>query len=533
MKLKSIFLKRTQNICFSAILLALLLSTSAAEATAAPGEIDADFGSYGSVLTEFERGTTAQVVLVQPDRKIIIAGTTGRLDDLNKTFITVLRFNPDGSPDPGFGTNGQVFTSILSRNTAQAGVLQPDGKFIIAGWVFGTSPANKIGLVRYNPDGSLDTGFGDAGKVITDFDISMAPSAHSLLLQPDGKIVLLGDNESFDILLSRYNSNGVLDGSFGNGGKVVTRYVSEGNEAKSARLQPDGKIVLGGWINTADSASNSAVFRYTADGTLDSSFDNDGVAVKALSSSHDRIREVLIRPDGKILTVGTSVIPEQNSISYAIALYNSDGSPDANYGQNGVSVLPAPGLVEIENALLQSDGKVTLAGTLSYSSGARYRFHLARFEANGAFDFTFGNGGKVNFPIGHSNRASALAVQSDNKLLIAGVATTLSSRKGVFALTRFQGGNGQVPTSAFISGRVVDDTDARGVGGVTVKLSGAALTAPRYARTNPFGFYRFADLPVNTEYDLTVIAKNTPSFQTSVHLLLNGNEYAEDLLFRR
>jgi uncharacterized delta-60 repeat protein len=326
-----------------------------------------------------------------------------------------------------------------------------------------------------------------------------------------------------------------LDPSFGNGGKVVTRYVSEGNEAKSARFQTDGKIVLGGWINTSDSASNSAIFRYNADGTLDNSFDNDGVAVKALSSSHDRIRQVFIRPDGKILTIGTSVISELNVSNYAIALYNSDGSPVLSFGNNGVSFLSTPGIVSIEDALLQSDGKVTIGGTLSDASGFRYRFHLARFEADGSFDPTFGNGGKVNFPIGYSSRGLALTVQNDNKLLVAGVATTATpnGRKGFFALARFQGGNGQIPTSAFISGRVVDDITGRGAGGVLVKLSGAALTAPRYARTNPFGFYRFADLPVNAEYDLTVIAKNTATFQNSVHLLLNGNEYAPDLIFRR
>jgi uncharacterized delta-60 repeat protein len=345
--------------------------------------------------------------------------------------------------------------------------------------------------------------------------------------------VAVGDNESFDIFLSRYDSNGVLDSSFGNGGKVITRYVNEGNQAKSALLQPDGKIVVGGWINTSDSASNSALFRYNADGTPDNSFDNDGVAINALSSSHDRVNRVLLRPDGKILTVGISVNAQQNAQNYAVTLYNSDGALDLAYGNKGTSFLPATGIVSIEDALLQTDGKIIIAGSNSDLSGSRYRTHLVRFNPNGSFDFTFGNGGRVNFPVGYSSRGSALAIQNDKKILVAGGGTTLSSRKGIFALTRFQGGDGQIPASAFIAGRVVDDNTARGVGGVLVRLSGGALTAPRYARVNAFGFYRFSGLPVNAEYDLTVIGKYNFTFQTSVHLLLNGNEYAEDLLYRR
>ncbi|HLM61529.1 MAG TPA: carboxypeptidase regulatory-like domain-containing protein [Pyrinomonadaceae bacterium] len=525
MKIKKLSFNVLERVCPRTFLLSVFLSLSFAIAYAAPGDLDSSFGMNGTVLTEFDRGTTAQVVLVQPDSKIIIAGTVAFSNSPNNTSFAVIRFNSDGSLDSTFGTNGKVFTSILSRNGAGAGALQPDGKILIGG-----SAENKFGLARYNQDGSLDLGFGEGGKVYTEFSASpLAAKIHSILIQPDGKIVAVGGNGNSSIYLAKYKSDGVLDSAFGDGGKVTTRYVSEGNIGESALLQLDGKILIGGYINTNDSATNSALFRYNTNGTLDSSFDGDGVAVYPMSGSHDSIKKILFRPDGKVITVGTANNIGQSVLNYALGVYNQDGTPDLSFGNNGVSILPAIGITTIEDALLQSDGKIVIAGSKSNFNGSSQSSHSARFNSNGTFDFTFGNGGKVNLPIGFRSRGYAIAIQSDNKLLIAGSGYNLSLKAG-FALSRLQGGDGQIPTLANITGRVINEA-GRGIGGVQVILSGGSPNLPRYVRTNPFGFYRFADLPVNSEYDLTVRSKKRASFQSSVHLLLNGNEYAEDLVF--
>jgi uncharacterized delta-60 repeat protein len=502
------------------------LLCASASAAVAPADVDAGFGQSGVVLTDFIQSASAQIVLVQPDNKIIVGGTVNNAVNTTNYDFGVTRFNADGSSDNSFGTLGRVVTAVsLNRDTVGSGALQPDGKILLGG-----ETAGRFAVVRYNQDGSLDMTFGESGKVITDFGTAGAV-INSILIQPDGKIVAVGQTGHLDIHLARYFPNGTPDESFGTQGRVSTRYVPQGNGSYSAVLQPDGKILVGGSINT-DAASDFALFRYNTNGTLDTSFDGDGVAVSALSPSHDRIKKVLLRPDGKILVVGSAVDAKRNISDYAFGVYNSDGSRDNSFGQNGFLIMPATGNIEVSDALLQPDGKIVVGGTKSPDFVTRLRFHAARFNADGSFDLTFGNSGKMNLPVGLYSTGWSIAIQPDNKILIAGTGTNINDTRRQIALVRLAGGNGAMPSAAAITGRVINSLTGRGVGGVQVILTRGANASPLYARTNPFGFYRFVNLPVNTEYNLTIKLKRTPEFQTSAQLLLNGNEYAEDLTFR-
>lgn len=188
-------------------------------AAAAPGDLDLNFGSGGKVLTDTGGGGGGRSVALQNDGKIVVAGR-GNAGTGNGNDFSVVRYQPNGSLDTSFGGTGKVTTHVASDDDeATSLVVQNDGKIVVAGWSFlgGTSGSDAdLALVRYNTDGSLDTSFDGDGKVTTSFG-GYADYANSVALQADGKIVVAGQSyngSKWNIALVRYNANGSLDSTF-------------------------------------------------------------------------------------------------------------------------------------------------------------------------------------------------------------------------------------------------------------------------------------------------------------------------------
>ena len=203
-----------------------------------PGSLDPTFGMDGKVTTPFSSTDSGYAVAIQADGKIVVAGTasTGESGD-----FCVVRYKPDGSLDETFNGVGKVITNISESDIANAIAIQPDGKIVVAGYSQ-SQPGYDFSLVRYNPNGSLDTTFDGDGKVLTNFGFS--DLAHGLVIQPDAKIVVAGSTSnsqgtSFRAALARYNTDGSLDASFGTDGKVTTFETV----AFAIAMQPDGKLV--------------------------------------------------------------------------------------------------------------------------------------------------------------------------------------------------------------------------------------------------------------------------------------------------
>ena len=242
-----------------------------------------------------------------------------------------------GGLDTTFGSNGKVKTDFNRNNDLAYGMaLQSDGKVIVAGISFAgiSAEGGDFAVARYNTNGTLDTSFGVGGKVTTDFGLT--ETASSVVVQSDGKIIVAGGtypifpSSGGQFALVRYNSNGSLDTSFGDNGLVRTTFSSSGCYASALALQADGKIIAAG-TNYRDFSSNSdfGVARYNSNGTLDTSFGTSGLVSTEFNGMLDAASSVLIQSDGKIVAVG-SASSSATFYDFALVRYLSNGQIDTN-----------------------------------------------------------------------------------------------------------------------------------------------------------------------------------------------------------
>ncbi len=359
----------------------------------ASGKLDAMFGVKGRVTTDFPGlAAVASAVVVQPDGKILVAGGAFALFVFAGNFA-LARYNADGSLDAGFGNGGVVTTNFGHGSYASSLALQPDGKIVAAGTVFvdfssDDSSNTDFALARYNPDGTLDGSFGVGGRVTTDFD-GFNDDAFSLLIQPDGKLVAVGSAKNpadfYDFALARYHANGTLDTTFGSAGKVRTDAGGHNfDRARAAALQPDGKIVAAGFGSSPLGAQQFAVARYGANGALDTSFSGDGKLRIHFGSCCEYANSVLVQGDGKIVVVGISDTESSDS-DFLLARLTSNGALDATFG-NGGKVRTSFGDLNggAFGAALQSDGKIVAVGFQATNTDQWAEFALARYLASGA-----------------------------------------------------------------------------------------------------------------------------------------------------
>jgi uncharacterized delta-60 repeat protein len=393
--------------------------------------------------------------------------------------------------DTSFGSGGTVTTSLSSgADNASAVAVQPDGKILVVG--SGGAPhacCANFGLVRYNVDGSLDTSFGSGGIVTTNAN-GADGEGRAVALQPDGKIIVGGSGFSGntrDFALARFDANGSIDTSFGTNGVVTTDILGGADTVTGLALQPDGKIVAAGTAETG-STSDFALVRYNADGSIDSTFGTNGKVTTSLGSG-DSVASALVRqPDGKLVVAGYTGSDANTEI--ALARYDANGSLDPSFGSGG-EVTTSNGSASVANALaLQADGKIVAAG-MADSANA-----LVRYNTDGTLDTSFGDGGFAEG--GAADTVYALAVQADGRILAAGQA--VSGGHNVFALTRYaadgspdltfgtddKGGT----TAAFGSGDANADAMALQPDGRIV-VAGTADTVPTDPSTYDFAAARF------------------------------------------
>ena len=370
---------------------------------------------FCTVTTDIGSGTTdwGHAVAVQSDGKIVVAGYTnsGADDD-----FALVRYNPDGGLDSTFGTGGKVITDIGSgtNDRGHAVAIQIDGKIVVAGYSNGGD--SDFAVARYNPDGSLDTSFDTDGKQTTDIEgIGGADVGDAVALQSDGKIVVAGrgfNGADDDFAVVRYNANGSLDTSFDTDGKVTTDFGFGNDLGQAVAIQSDDKIVVAGFAFDGTDF-DFAVVRYDpTDGSLDSSFDTDGIVTTDFGSG-DRGHAVAIQGNGKIVVAGSSA----GGLDFAVARYNPDGSLDSSFDTDGKQITDISSTDSGRAVAIQSDSKIVVAGYAF--NGTNDDLAVVRYNADGSLDSTFGTGGIVVTDLGSGELPLAMAIRY-GKIVVAG-----------------------------------------------------------------------------------------------------------------
>lgn len=452
------------------------------------GSLDSSFGTAGKVLLDPPKSAYSPVVAIQPDGKILLAGSgVGG----PKPDFYLFRLNPDGTRDSTFSSDGEITITIflgavqvndmavspdgsiyvsylkntgghivirvLSDGTwdtfAGSGgfleaattdnllAVQTDQKIVVAGTADG-----DFGLARYLPDGTADPGFHNAGLVTTDIGES-GGFFKALALQTDGKIIAVGRNDNYEFdggsILARLNTDGGLDSSFNASGSLTSGNASEFGNAVA--LQPDGKIVVGTGYGNMYGQGGGQLARFLPDGTPDSTFVSTSPYVAALA----------LQPDGKILTLGTEH-SDTPPVYSRLVRHHADGSLDAAFGNQGQITTTT---CYCDKLALQPDGKILVAGTGDPDFSAL----LLRRHPDGALDQSFGAGGTVTWKVGNFSMAPwSLLVQPDGKILLG-----VDSGNPGYAIARFQE-NGE-PDNSFGTGGSVK------IIGIINQLSAMAL----------------------------------------------------------
>ncbi|MCX8123979.1 MAG: delta-60 repeat domain-containing protein [Spirochaetes bacterium] len=401
---------------------------------------DVNFGIGGITLTDFNGGDDqGHDIAIQEDGKVIAVGSS--INNKNKYYrIAIARYNLDGSIDTSFGNRGKIIEDFnnLYGSRAFSVAVQNDGKIVVVGRIETyTEFANNVLLpyssnmivLRYNPDGTRDTTFGNNGIVINNTFNLQKPFelANKVAIQPDGKIIVAGCSQNKEndgklrFVVLRYCSNGLLDSSFGTGGYVIVNPPSSGEEtiAHDIALKIDNdtksvkKIVIAGGVyysSIVPNPSRSLAICLTENGSFDDSFGNSGVKI---DSNILEAKCVAIQSDNKILLSGT---PNEYN-RFTVIRYNENGTSDSTFGTNGKAEFTFESTIFIcrtTKIYALTDGNIFMVGY--YASGLA----LLKLTSKGDLDLSFGSYGSTFSNLNHHSTQisrSVISVINNNTLI--------------------------------------------------------------------------------------------------------------------
>ena len=491
---------------------------------AAQPELDATFNSTGKLVVP---GFSAYVqdIAVQPDNKIVFVT---KCSTINGPYNVCLgRRNENGSTDTTFNEasgTGVVLTRLPGATAdsmwrANGLALQNDGKIVVVGTSkFSGFLSLDLIVVRYNPNGSLDTTFGTNGFVRTAYEETN--SGNKVAIQPDGKIVVVGyikqSDNAYRQLIVRYNPDGTLDQTFSDDGVLQINLPGNYTTGFDIALQADGKILTGGGVWTIAGSPNPAaglmLVRLNRDGTFDTTFDDDGIKTVAFDGAGLFGRgfvSIAVQADGKIL-----------GLSHDKKLYRfeENGQPDTSFDLDGSrSVLRNDSTAN--DIVVTPGGRITVIGewTFCNCSGVPYPYHVGRYLPDGSPDGGFSGDGFLEIDVASNTNdfAKAGAYDMNGRIVIGGASATGTAsspyENGTWSFARLAA----LPArNVGFSGRVTN-ADGKAVANAYLTLQYGAETVI-YGRTNSFGYFHFPNVQSGRTYNLFVKAKNLNFYDRQV-----------------
>lgn len=414
-----------QNIWAERLALSIVVTLIATSALASPGELDVTFDFDGKIITDFFGGTDiGSNLVVDTEGKILIGGAAST-SSINDNFA-LARYNNDGTLDATFGKQGKVTTNKIADNTfVDDGIdgfgLQSSGKIIACGRARQGLNAG-MALLRYHNNGSIDDSFGSGGHVFTP-DASEENQPLALAIDESNRIIVVAAAFTKDFTSSlfavfRYHADGMPDETFGLHGKVTTRITAGTNVPRAVKVDNNGLIVVGGFSGH----SKFVVARYNTNGTLDTSFGIAGIATIYFNNNGvDTLNALALQPDGKIVVGGdvqVGSIGGLRSVDFGLARLNSNGQLDTSFNHTGkqITYFVQPAASSLWALAVQDDGKIVAVGDASIVKA----LGVARYNTDGTLDESFGEQGKQVTIFGRTCHWEGVALQQDGKIVAGG-----------------------------------------------------------------------------------------------------------------
>jgi uncharacterized delta-60 repeat protein len=421
--------------------------------------------------------------------------------------FVVSGYSQFGILDNTFSTDGLQVTQLDSSDENGLDMkIQADGKIVVAG-ITVTNYVFDFIITRYLPDGTPDSTFDNDGILILDMDTSHSTDVgYCLDIQSDGKIVVAGTayvNSDADFAVCRLNPNGSLDASFdGDGIRIIPAGLIGGdNEVFAIKIDANGKIILGGYVSSASTNKNFALYRLNADGSTDTTFGNGGLTYTNFFGMDDMVNSIAILNDGRIVAAGSANIV--TTTDYALAMYTGNGILDHSFSADGKVNTDFGANSDIAWEIIQQgDGKLLVAGS-SRMSGDK-DLSIARYHLTGSLDSTFNTNGKYTYGTGDDDEFKTLLIQPDN-YIVAGGYTSTGTQKDL-AMMRFDfygnpdtsfGNNGMVITDVlssgedFIAGMEIQNSDLKLVVAGTAGTISPDIAVARYTTGMTIGIAEF------------------------------------------
>jgi len=407
-------------------------------ALAASGDLDNTFSGNGKQTTKFAAGWEdySLAVALQTDGKIVAVGASQDPGTPGVGDFAVARYNTNGNLDTTFSGDGKVTTNFGGMDQASGIAIQADGRIVVSGRKC-VAPLNcDLAVARYNTNGTPDSTFSGDGKQVIGYGGGDNGSYGGIAIQPDGRIVIAGyminSSGNRDFAVYRLNANGSPDSTFSGNGRHNFGFGSGRLDEAEDLLLSGTKIVVAGYTcDATDTNCNFAVAQLTSSGALDSGFSGDGKQL-ANFGADDFAYAMALAPDDKIVVVGDRYAPAGDH--FAVARFEADGDPDLTFSSNGKQTVTFNDSAWAEDVVVEGDGTVVVAGN-GLGNGSR-DFALIRLTPGGSLDNAFSGNGKANFNFAgtNSDNCYAMALQADGKYLLAG--STRDATQSFFGLMR-------------------------------------------------------------------------------------------------
>lgn len=410
----------------------LLLSATVA---GQPGKPDSTFNKNGKLISGFNGLQNIDAIALQKNNKILVAGS----NSIN--FLPLIRYTKNGYVDTSFGDNGKIISTQKKHPQFTGIALQSDEKIIVAGTANLSGFYNQAVLYRFTTNGIPDSTFGDNGFAFLSISQKNIDSrTPAIAIQNDDKMIIAGNagDESF---IARFTADGKRDSSFsGNGVHLVS--LGKISKFSSLALQSNGKIIVVGSAGQ-NNKSKLAVVRFETNGRFDESFGNKGQLLVE-SPVYTEGSAVKIYPDGKIILAANTITNGKRSV--AVVRVKTNGTIDSSFANNGWAFIEYNQSLYASSLALDADGKIVIAGSAAIdATGSKQLFAVVRLKPNGIPDNIFGNKGIVTTDfLPHNASASDVIIQPDKNILAAGGISNENLFK--HAMVRYVGGNPTIIT---------------------------------------------------------------------------------------